>query len=349
VSVRRPALAPRAVQTALVAALDRRVRTEGSISFPAAPSLLTHYLRRLASMFAAMGKKFSRAELAALRGFLEPRLVAGFERSPHARVHVRWQPEASTGVGVDYQIWLEHRSLEDEYAPWVSSGGPPPFGANADAKLFEIVQGAAPRARPRILDIGAGTGRNALALARAGFKVDALEVTPSFCDALREAARAERLPLEVIQESVFAPALRLGRAKYSVVISSEVTSHFRDVHELRAFFERAAAWTRPGGSLLVNAFLADPGREPTRMERELSQIAWSTLFTRPELAKATRGLSLSLVSDEPVYEYERANQPGEGWPPTSWFESWSQGHNCYRMPRGTPPIKLRWLHYRKKA
>lgn len=332
-----------------MAALDRRVRSEGSISFPAAPSLLEHYLRRLSSLFAAMGKKFSRDELASLRAFLEPRLQAGFERSPHARIHVRWEPEAPPGTGVDYKIWLEDGSLEAEYAKWETSEGPPPFGANADAKLLQVVASLGKPARQRILDVGAGTGRNALALARAGFKVEALELTPAFCDALRAAASAESLPIQVIQSSVFADTLRLPHAKYALVVCSEVTSHFRGAAELRAFFERVAVWIRPGGSLLVNAFLADADFEPTTSGRELSQVAWSTLFTRPELAKATRGLGLTQVSDDSVHDFERANQPSEGWPPTSWFESWSQGLNCYRMQRGNAPMQLRWLHYRKRA
>jgi hypothetical protein len=116
---------------------------------------------------------------------------------------------------------------------------------------------------------------------------------------------------------------------------------------LRSFFQLAAACTRAGGSLLTNLFLGERGFEPTQIARELSQVAWSTLFTRAELGKATRGLGLLRLSDESVHDYEHANQPADGWPPTSWFESWSRGFNCYRVVRGAPPIELRWLHYRK--
>ena len=98
---------------------------------------------------------------------------------------------------------------------------------------------------------------------------------------------------------------------------SEVTSHFRGLHELRTFFERAAACIRRGGSLLTNVFLAEPDFEPTQTARELSQISWSTLFTRAELARATRGLGFWRVSDESVHDYERASQPADSWPPTS--------------------------------
>jgi hypothetical protein len=68
-----------------------------------------------------------------------------------------------------------------------------------------------------------------------------------------------------------------------------------------------------------------------------------------DLAKATRGLPFSLVSDESVHACEKQHQPAEGWPPTSWFESWSRGFNRYAVKRGLPPMDLRWLHYRKVA
>lgn len=348
-TTRNSSLTPRAAQAALVAALDRRIKTEGRISFPAAPALLEHYLRRLSALFASSGKAFSRAELSSLRGFLVERMKAGFEQSPHSRVHVSWQPEEAPGVGVDYKIWLEGGSLEGEYDHWAVPQGPPPFGAHADAKLLAVVRRLSHPQRHRVLDVGAGSGRNALALARAGWAVDALELTPAFCRSLRRAARAERLPIEVVQGSLFAPKLSLGRGRYSVVVCSEVTSHFRGLDDLRTFFERASAWTRSGGSVLANVFLAEPGFEPTPSARELSQIAWSTLFTRAELAKATRGLGLSRISDESVHDFERANQPVDSWPPTSWFESWSRGFNCYRVKSGKSPIELRWLHYRKRA
>ena len=36
-----------------------------------------------------------------------------------------------------------------------------------------------------VLDIGAGTGRNTMALARRGHPVDAVEMTPKFADIIR--------------------------------------------------------------------------------------------------------------------------------------------------------------------
>ncbi|HKO49441.1 MAG TPA: class I SAM-dependent methyltransferase [Polyangiaceae bacterium] len=346
-AARKPLIAPRAADAALLASLDRRIRSEGELSFPAAPALLDLYMRRLASLFASMGKRLSRDELASLRSLLEPRLKDGFEQSPHCRVHIKWQPEEAPGTGVDYRIWLVNGTLEAEYASWASSREPPLFGAYPDAKLLHIARALKTPERHRILDIGAGTGRNTLALARAGYAVHALETTPGFCSALRDTARTERLPIEVIEGNVLAPELVLGRAHYSLVVCSEVTGHFRGPADLRRLFERAARWTRKGGSLLVNAFVASKGFEPSALAREFSQIAWSTVFTHKDLAEAMGGLPFSRISDESAYAYEKAHQPPQGWPPTSWFENWSRGFNCYQVKQGLPPMDLRWLHYRK--
>lgn len=347
--VRKKPITQRVAEAALAASLDRRIRTEGELSFPAAPALLELYMRRLLTLFASMGKAFSPAERTALRCMLEPRLKDGFEHSPHSRVHIKWYAEPSPGTGLDYRIWLETATVEAEYDHWASSREPPLFGSNPDAKLLHVARMLGPPSKHRVLDIGAGTGRNTLALARAGFAVDALELTPAFCKALRDAARAERLPIDVRQGSVFTPMLALRPARYSLIVCSEVTSHFRGRDELRVLFERAARWSRVGGSLLVNAFVAEPGFEPPRLARELSQIAWCTVFTRQDLSAATRGLPFSRLSDESCHDYEKAHQPPEGWPPTSWYESWSRGLNCFRVKRGKAPMELRWLHYRKRG
>lgn len=344
---RNPALAPRAVEAALIASLNRRIRTEGEVSFPAAPALLEVYLRRLLAMFANMGKAFSRTERAALREMLAPRLKEGFALSPHSRVHVKWQAEPPPGAGVDYRIWLEAGSIEAEYDDWANWREPPLFGAHPDAKLMHVAQALETPSRNRVLDIGAGTGRNTLALARAGFPVDALEPTPAFCAELRRAAKGVRATIEVIQANLFEAELR--RARYSLIVCSEVTSHFRGIDDLRGLFERAARWLRAGGALLLNAFVAEPGFEPAPLAREISQLAWSTVFTRKDFAHARRGLPFSALSDESVHAYEKAHQPAEAWPPTSWYESWSRGLNCYRVKNGAAPMELRWLHYRKRS
>ena len=98
-AARKKTISPRVQQAGLLKSLDRRIRCEGEITLPAAPALLELYLRRLAAMFAGMGKRFSRAELGALRSMLEPRLRDGFLHSPHCRVRLKWEPEAAPATG----------------------------------------------------------------------------------------------------------------------------------------------------------------------------------------------------------------------------------------------------------
>jgi cyclopropane fatty-acyl-phospholipid synthase-like methyltransferase len=249
---------------------------------------------------------------------------------------------------VDYRIWLETGTVQDQYEYWASTKEAPLFGTNPDAKIMDTARslGSPPHSH-RILDVGAGTGRNTLPLARAGYPTDALEITEAFCKTIKEAAKAENLPVKVIPGNVLDPDVRVDNKKYSLVVCTEVTSHFRGKAGLRTLFERASRWLRDDGLFLVNGFVATDGYEPDAFAREMSQIVWSTVFTRDELQEVCDGLPFALVSDEQVYAYEKEHQPPEGWPPTGWFEDWSRGYDCYGVKEGLPPMELRWLLYRK--
>src|SRR6185437_5199478 len=98
----------------------------------------------------------------------------------------------------------------------------------------------------RVLDVGAGTGRNALALARRGHPVDAVEMTAKFADVMRAAADSESLRVNVIHSDVFS-AMEGTRAEYHLMVLSEVVADFRTPHELRGMFELAAECLASGG------------------------------------------------------------------------------------------------------
>jgi len=54
-----------------------------------------------------------------------------------------------------------------------------------------------------------------------------------------------------------------------------------------------------------------------------------------------------LISDDSVYEYEKANLPDGAWPPTSWYADWVTGRDVFDLPPEECPIELRWLVYEK--
>ncbi|PRC55960.1 SAM-dependent methyltransferase, partial [Mycobacterium sp. ITM-2017-0098] len=83
----------------------------------------------------------------------------------------------------------------DTYDNWVATRKPPLFGSNPDARVSALAAEITDPGTARVLDIGAGTGRNALAMARRGHPVDAVELTPKFAEILR--AEAYKLLLNV--------------------------------------------------------------------------------------------------------------------------------------------------------
>ena len=199
-----------------------------------------------------------------------------------------------------------------------------------------------------VLDLGAGTGRNALALARRGHPVDAVELSGQFAAILRQAAQQQSLPVQVIERDVFASQQDLRR-DYGLVVLSEVTTDFRAAAELRQMFEIAAQCLAPDGALVFNVLLPRLGYTPDAAARELGLQVYSSIFTYPEVAAAASGLPLSLVADDSVYDYEQRHLPQGAWPPTGWYADWVSGLDVFDVPREESLIELRWLVWRKSS
>jgi SAM-dependent methyltransferase len=272
-------------------------------------------------------------------------LRTGFEASSHAKVVVRCASDPAPKVSISYELFVQTAEIADVYRTWLRASEQQYFGRHPDAKVMAAA-GTLP-VGSKALDIGAGTGRNSLPLARAGLRVDAVELTPDFVGVLREEAARGELALNVREGDAFDPALELFDASYSLIVASEVvSSHVRNIQELREFFDLSARKLSPAGLLVCNVFLAHPDYVPSALVREISPALLSTLFTADDLAFATRDLPLALVSDEPCLDYEREHLPPEAWPPTSWFEPWASGKNLFDVP-GPAPAELRWLVYRK--
>jgi 2-polyprenyl-3-methyl-5-hydroxy-6-metoxy-1,4-benzoquinol methylase len=120
------------------------------------------------------------------------------------------------------------------------------FGAHPDRRLVALAAELGEPASSPVLDVGAGTGRNALALARMGFTVDAVEMTGALAQILEDDAAKQGLPVRVVRRNLFDAAQELDRA-YRLVLLSEVVSDFRHTAQLRKMFELAASALAPGG------------------------------------------------------------------------------------------------------
>jgi SAM-dependent methyltransferase len=166
----------------------------------------------------------------------------------------------------------------------------------------------------RVLDVGCGPGRHALALASRGIEVLGVDLSEDFIALARDAAEGEGLPArfevgdvrELAHEAGFDAVLCLCQGGFGLLGGRD---------EPRAF-ERIAAAVRPGGRLALTAFSAafavrfledgesfDPAtgvlheRSTVRNENGDEQVfdLWTTCFTALELALMADRAGLELV------------------------------------------------------
>ncbi len=337
---------PSTLREATARRLFRASAVTGQISLPAVPGMIDEYVKMCDTVFTGVGVQFSPDELAQLKTVLEGQLAEAFAASQRSRIFVSY--ESPIGKVLNYHVRAEWQTIASVYDFWVDTREPPLFGTEPDARVCALAGEATDPRVCRVLDIGAGTGRNGLALARRGHPVDAVEVTPKFADILRAEAQREALDVRVIQRDVFATMDDLAR-DYRLIVLSEVVPDFRTTAQLRSMFELAARCLAPGGHFVFNTFLPRPGYTPDDAVRELGQQLYNAIFTRDELASAAGLLPLTLVSDDSVYDYEKAHMPASAWPPTGWYEGWASGLDVFDLERETCPIDLRWLVYQKSG
>ena len=333
------------LKLALTEKLKRGINVNGEFHLPCVPSMLDDYLKLLSDFLKLVGQNLGYPETESLKTLLGNALAEGFKQSPHATLIVSYFPaNAQTGLsgGVTINTKIQVESMADKYHSWPQIRPEPLFGSHPDAKVMAIVAGLGEAGKWPILDVGAGPGRNSLPLARLGYAVDAIELTPIFAEKLSASASAENLPITVTLGDVLDPLLRIKTYRYKLAIATEVLSHFRHTEQVRLFLGKMSDSVLSGGFILFSAFLAVDGYEPDDMAKQMSEQSWSYLITREELSEAIEGLPLEIVSDESVIEYEQKHLPKEAWPPTSWFLSWASGRDLFPMQE-TPPMELRWI------
>ena len=331
---------------AMTRILQRRAVVQGSITLPAVPGLLSEYVAMCLDTFAAVGVVFDDEQAAHLRSTLETQLTEAYSASPRSEIVIGY--DVPVGHVVTYTVTPRWRTLPEAYDAWVADREPPYFGTEPDARVWALSGAVDEPAGCRVLDLGAGTGRNALALARRGHPVDALEASPAFVEVLRTQAQQQGLDIRILPRDMFATSDDLHR-DYGLIVMSEVASDFRGTADLRRVFDLAAACLAPAGLLVLNAFVARPGYEPDDAARQLGQQTYTSVFTRSEVLAAAAGLPLELVDDHSVHDFEHDHLEAEHWPPTGWYIPWVSGQDLFALPREDSPVEMRWLVFRRTS
>ncbi len=325
-----------------------RTKGGGNISFPAVPGLVDHYVEVLGKLLAAIGRPFTGDAAVRCRAMLSEKIAWAFERSHNAWVDVEWKTDLGPTLSLSYTVTGRHKTIEEAYAEWVQMRQPPLFGKHPDARVMTLARTLGPPGEVTVLDAGAGTGRNALPLAREGYVVDALELAPVLVTQLELAAQEAQTDVRSVCGSFYDRALTLPHKDYRLVVLAEMCSHWRGMTDLRNTLVRLSELLGLGGLGLFNVHLAHPGFEPNATERDFSQIGWCPIYTREEVVQASAGLPLELISDDSAIEYEKAHGSKDGWPPTGWFMRWASGSEVFDVPHGTAPFELRWLTFRQE-
>jgi SAM-dependent methyltransferase len=202
------------------------------------------------------------------------------------------------------------------------------FTKGTEQEVGFLVDALELRPGMRVLDVGCGPGRHALALARRGFEVVGVDHSAEFVRLARQAATAEELPAtfeeldvrELDRSGEFDATICLCQGGFGLLGGRDET----------AVFGRIAAALRPGGAFALSAFSAafalrhlEAGEEYDPATGVLHEIAtlrgsdggeapfdlWTTCFTTRELELLARGAGLDAVEVHGVTPGAYGRQP----------------------------------------
>lgn len=112
-----------------------------------------------------------------------------------------------------------------------------------------ILQIAGQRGPGRVLDLGAGEGADAIRLAKLGWEVDAIELSPAACEKIESFARSERVDVRVRNESMTSAVLE--EASFDLVLMNGSLHYVADKLAVLTKTLRASA---PGAVHAVSLF-----------------------------------------------------------------------------------------------
>ena len=172
--------------------------------------------------------------------------------------------------------WRGQKDLEQSY----STGG----------RLVREILRDGPVSGRRVLEVGAGSGRDTLGLVRDGAVGVVLDYSPASLALVRRQADAQGLTVHVVRADALAMPFRSGA--FDVVFHQGLLEHFRDPRPLLGENVRV---TRPGGRMVVDVpqtFHLYTVMKHGLMMLDLWFAGWETQFTPGGLERLLRDSGL---------------------------------------------------------
>lgn len=193
-------------------------------------------------------------------------------------------------------------STQEGYARWASS-----YDQQINALIVleeaHIDQLLAQLSFSKVLDVGTGTGRHALKLARTGVgvHVTALDQSAEMLAVAQEAARREELSID-FQLASLEDGLPFAEQQFDLVICGLMLCH---VPKLAHAIQEFARVLQPGGHLLITDFHPDSVRYGWRTgfrQADVNYLLPNMPHTRSDYLEplASNGLTLLQVIDLPL-------------------------------------------------
>lgn len=142
------------------------------------------------------------------------------------------------------------------------------WGTAPNSMCYEIMKLRPPVKPYRVLDIGCGEGKDAVFLARNGYRVTAFDIADAGLAKARELAKYHDVDVDFFKANVneYMPT-----EKFDIIFSSGVL-HYISLDKRKDFFASLKEYTAPDGIHALNVFVAKPFIEAAPDSEEAERL-----------------------------------------------------------------------------